>query len=78
MNVYDDTFRQNGEFEDINIDINNFNTNNNSNSNFNMNMNDNTMNMSNGGMIAGSVQGPIIEPGRERVIQRNIVHEVKQ
>lgn len=58
-------FRQNGE--DINIDINNVNTN----SNFNMSdmPGDNMM---------GTVQGPIIEPGRERVIQRNIIHEVKQ
>ena len=75
MNVYDDTFRQNGEFEDINIDINNFNTNNNTNSNFNMN--ENTMNIGNNGIMMGTMQGPIIEPGRERVIQRNIVHEVK-
>ena len=68
-------FRQNGDFgygEDINIDINNFNTN----SNTNYNMNDmNTMNSDT--MVMGSVQGPIVEPGRERVVQRNIIHEVK-
>ena len=73
----DEELRQNGDFgygENINIDIDNFNTNNNTNSNFNMNQ----MNMSDPGMtMIGSVQGPIIEPGRERVIQRNIVHEVK-
>ena len=72
--------RQNGDFgygEDINIDINNVNTNTNTNSNFNMNQVD--MSMSDPGMtMMGTVQGPIIEPGRERVIQRNIVHEVKQ
>ena len=74
-----DELRQNGDFgygEDINIDINNINTNTNTNSNFNMNQVD--MNMGDPNMMMGSVQGPIIEPGRERVIQRNIVHEVKQ
>ncbi len=76
MFMNDDTFRQNGEYEDINIDINNYNTNNNTNSNYNLN--ENTIDMGNSGMMMGTVQGPIIEPGRERVIQRNIVHEVKQ
>ena len=69
-------FRQNGDFgygEDINIDINNFNTNNNS----NYNMNDmNTMDADT--TMMGTMEGPIVEPGKERVIQRNIVHEVKQ
>ena len=69
-----DTFRQDNGFgygENIDININNtndntnFNTNNNQ--NFNMGMADNMT----------TVQGPIIEPGRERVIQRNIVHEVR-
>ena len=67
-----DELRQNGDLgygEDINIDINNVNT--------NMNTNNFDMNMSNPDMMMGSVQGPIIEPGRERVIQRNIVHEVR-
>lgn len=75
MFVNDDNYRQN-EFDDINIDINNFNTNNNTNSNYNMN--DMDINVGNNNMMMGSVQGPIVEPGRERVIQRNIVHEVKQ
>ena len=70
-----DDFRQNGDFgygEDINIDINNFNTNNNS----NYNMNDmNTMDADT--TMMGTMEGPIVEPGKERVIQRNIVHEVK-
>ena len=74
-----DELRQNGDLgygEDINIDINNVNTNTSTNSNFNMNQFD--MSMSDPGMtMMGTVQGPIIEPGRERVIQRNIVHEVK-
>ena len=70
-----DDVRQNENFgygEDINIDINNINNNNNS--NFSMNQMDMNMDTSN---MMGSVQGPIIEPGRERVIERNIVHEVK-
>ncbi len=70
----EEELRQNGDFgygENINIDIDNYNTNTNSNNNFNMNMSDPGMTM------IGSVQGPIVEPGRERVIQRNIVHEVK-
>ena len=77
MFASNDDFRQNGDFgygEDINIDINNFNTN----TNTNFNSNDVDMNMmSSGSTMMGSVQGPIIEPGRERVVQRNINHEVK-
>lgn len=72
-----DECRQNGDFgygENINIDIDNYNTN--TNSNFNMNQQDMFIDNTSDMMI-GSVQGPIIEPGRERVIQRNIVHEVK-
>ena len=75
-----DDVRQNGDFgygEDINIDINNFNTNTNSNTNFNNNQFDIPTNEQSTTMM-GSVQGPIIEPGRERIVQRNIVHEVKQ
>ena len=77
----DEELRQNGNYgmdENINIDINN--TNMNTNSNYNTNYNSSTfdMNMGDPGMtMMGTVQGPIIEPGRERVIQRNIVHEVK-
>ena len=75
MFVSNDEFRQNGEYsygEDINIDINNYNTN--TNSNYNMN----DMNMMNADTtMMGSVQGPIVEPGRERVVQRNIIHEIK-
>ena len=76
-----DELRQNGDFgygEDINIDINNFNTNNNTSTNSNFNTNSFDMNMADPGTtVMGSVQGPIIEPGRERVVQRNIIHEVK-
>ncbi len=61
-----DEFRQNGSVDDINIDINNYNN------DFNMNQFD--MDSS---IMQGSIQGPIIEPGKERVVQRNIIHEVK-
>jgi len=65
----DELRQNNGYGEDINIDINNVNTN----SNFSMNQ----MDMNSPDMMPSTVQGPIIEPGRERVIQRNIIHEVK-
>ena len=68
----EDFVQGNGTGENIDINITNTNFNDNQNYNMNMNTNDNSM------MMTGTVQGPIIEPGRERVIQRNIVHEVKQ
>ena len=69
---YNDDFRQNGNFgygDNIYININN--TNNNTNQNVNVNEN------FDGGYDMGMVSGPVMEPGRERVVQRNIVHEVK-
>ncbi len=71
-----DDFRQDmnygyGDGIDINISNNNTNMNTNMNTNQNMNVNDN------GNMDYGMQSGPIIEAGRERCIQRNIVHEVK-
>ena len=66
---YNDDFRQNGFGYGDNIDININNTN--TNQNVNMNVNDNFDGDYN--MVAG----PVVEPGRERVVQRNIVHEVK-
>ena len=67
-----DDIRQNGFGYGDNIDININNTN--TNQNVNMNMNENF----DGGYDMGMVTGPVMEPGRERVVQRNIVHEVKQ
>ena len=65
--------RQNGDMgygENINIDIDNFNT--------NTGFNPNNFDMGNNGpMMMGPMQDPIVEPGKERVIQRNIIHEVK-
>ena len=58
-----------GDNIDINITNSNMNTNSLNNQNFDVD-NMQTMNF-------GSVEGPIIEPGRERVVQRNIVHEVR-
>jgi len=72
---YNDDFRQDMGFgygygDGIDININNSNTNTNQNVNMNMNMNDDGMNY-------GMEQSPIIEAGRERCVQRNILHEVK-
>ena len=70
---YNDDLRQNGFGYGDGIDININNTNTNTNQNINMNMNENF----DGGFDMGMPSGPIIEQGRERVVQRNIVHEVK-
>ena len=72
MNYFDD-MRQDGFGYGDGIDININNTNTNTNQNVNMNMNENF----DGGYDMGTTTGPIVEPGRERVVQRNIVHEVK-
>lgn len=72
MFVNNDELRQDmgyGDNIDINITNSNMNTNSLNNQTFDMDDNQ-TMNY-------GMVQGPIIEPGRERVVQRNIVHEVR-
>lgn len=61
-----------GYGDGIDININNSNVNSNTNANQNVNNNDVD------GMNYGMQSGPIIEAGRERCIQRNIVHEVKQ
>ena len=68
-----DSFR-----DDIDININNENMNTNMNDNMNYNNNMNTMNNNNMNMEMpmGDVMNPIIEPGRERVINRTFVHEV--
>ena len=71
---YNDNFRQDGNFgygDGIDININNTNMNTNTNQNVNMNMNDDFNNVEMMG------ENPIIEQGRERVVQRNFVHEVK-
>ena len=67
-----DNFRR----DDIDINITNDNVNTNMNDNMNMNTN---MNM---GMedfntpVMGDVMSPVVEPGRERVVNRTFVHEV--
>lgn len=71
---YNDDFRLDGNSgygDGIDININNSNMNTNTNTNMNMNVNENK------GMDYGMQSGPVIETGRERCIQRNIVHEVK-
>ena len=72
--IYNDDFRLDGNSgygDGIDININNSNMNTNTNTNMNMNVNENK------GMDYGMQSGPVIEAGRERCIQRNIVHEVK-
>ena len=54
--------------ENIDININN------SNSNINSNMNYNYNQMGDFGM--GDMMNPIVEPGRERIVNRTFVHEV--
>ena len=69
--------------EDIDINITNQNTNTNTNFNDNMNMNTNlnygnmpeNYNMQ---MEQSNVMSPIIEPSRERIVNRTFVHEVPQ
>ncbi len=66
-----DDFRQGMPYDgDIDINI----TNQNVNSNENMNMNYGGYDM--GMPMMGSVSTPIVEPGRERVVNRTFVHEV--
>ena len=70
MFSYNDGFRQ----DDIDINITNDNVNTNMNDNMNMNTN---MNMGGGFQQSmGDVMSPVIEPGRERVVNRTFVHEV--
>lgn len=67
---YNDDFRQDENYgygDGIDININN------SNMNSNQYMTNNDMDM--GYTMPGC---PIIEAGRERLVQRNIVHEVRQ
>ena len=67
-----DEIRQDMNFDygdGIDININNSNTNTNQNVNMNENFNNNS--------YMDIPSGPIIEQGRERCVQRNIVHEVK-
>lgn len=67
--MFNNGFRQ----EDVDINITNTNTN----QNFNTNMNDNmNFNSQMGGFSMGDVMNPIVEPGRERVVNRTFVHEV--
>ena len=61
--------------DDFDINITNQNINTNTNDNFNYNMMEGyQMNMQQ--PMMGSVMNPIIEPGRERIVNRTFVHEV--
>ena len=61
--------------EDIDISINNQNVNTNMNDNMNYNYNE-MMDGYSMPVQQGSVMNPIVEPGRERVVNRTFVHEV--
>lgn len=66
-------YNENMRRDDLDINITNQNVN--TNDNFNMNYNE----MDNYAMMQpqmGDVMNPIIEPGRERVVNRTFVHEV--
>ena len=65
--------------EDVDINITNQNTNTNFNDNMNMNTNMNFNNPQESysmPMEQSNVMAPIIEPGRERIVNRTFVHEV--
>ena len=62
--------------EDVDINITNQNTNFNENMNTNMNMNE--MTNYNIPLQQPNTMTPIIEPGRERVINRTFIHDVPQ
>ncbi len=64
---YNDNLRQ----DDVDINITNQNVNTNDNMNYNMMGGYNQM-------ASPIMQSPIIEPGRERIINRTFVHEVPQ
>ena len=63
--MFYDGYRQ----DDIDINITNQNVNDNT------NMNTNT-NMMGGTFAGGTINSPIIEPGRERIVNRTFIHEV--
>ncbi|MBQ6494494.1 MAG: hypothetical protein IJI49_00670 [Bacilli bacterium] len=63
----------NNGFRQEDVDINITNTNQNVNTNMNENMN---YNYQMGSMSMGDVMSPVVEPGRERVVNRTFVHEV--
>ena len=58
--------------DDIDINITNQNVNSNTNENFN------AMGMGGYGSstVMGNVMSPVVEPGRERIVNRTFVHEV--
>ena len=62
--------------DDFDINITNQNVNSNMNDNMNMNMNYNDMMDGYSMPMQGNVMNPIVEPGRERIVNRTFVHEV--
>lgn len=64
--------------DDVDINITNQNINSNMNDNMNMNYNDMMMDNYSMPMQQGNMMNPIVEPGRERIVNRTFVHEVPQ
>ena len=63
--------------DDVDISITNQNVNTNMNDNMNYNYNEMTnYGMSTQAPMMGNVMNPIVEPGRERIVNRTFVHEV--
>ena len=74
--MYNDyTFRQEPFDGDIDINITNENFNTNDNTNMNFNMNENMVEGYNTPAIS-TMESPVIEPGRERVVNRTFIHNV--
>ena len=74
--MFDDRAYRQDQFDgDIDINITNENLNSNTNDNMNYNMNTNTMEGYNTPTMT-TTSAPIIEPGRERVVNRTFIHNV--
>ncbi len=69
-------FSCNNDFRQDDIDINITNDNINTNMNDNMNYNANMSTVGGFQQSMGDMMNPVIEPGRERVVNRTFVHEV--
>ena len=67
---YNEDFRPDNNLDGVDININNTNmfSNTNNDNNYDYNFNGNMQNF---------VEGPIVESGTERCVQRNILHEVR-
>lgn len=69
-------FNENVRRDDLDINITNQNVNTNMNDNMNMNFNEMESYAMPMQPEMGSMMSPIIEPGRERIVNRTFIHEV--